>query len=196
MITTVQPKIVTEEEYLTNPRYKHCEYVDGQVVPAWLILDDDGSLPESEETQSLGTARHSTIQFLLPLYIGFYLRDHPIGWGAAELHCLIPVRGKRQYRIPDLSVVIGEPLTQRRYLDRAPDFVIEIRSPDDKLEECYRKMGEYFEAGTKLRWLVLPEDESILVFLPGGVTQAFGLGETITGGNVLPGFELLIDKLF
>lgn len=57
-------------------------------------------------------------------------------------------------------------------------------------------MGEYFEAGTKLRWLVLPEDESILVFLPGGVTQAFGLGETITGGNVLPGFELLIDKLF
>jgi len=42
------PVFVTEEEYLNNPRYEHCEYVDGQVVPLWMIMDEEGNLPDPD----------------------------------------------------------------------------------------------------------------------------------------------------
>jgi len=38
-----------------------------------------------------------------------------------------------------------------RYLDRAPDLVVEIRSPEDTVAAQLRKFDEYFE--TEPKWL-------------------------------------------
>ena len=179
MSTAILPTLITEEEYLTNPEYEHCEYIDGRAVPL-----------------NLGTKKHSKSQVKLSRYLDEYLDANPIGYAAAELHCLIMRRGQRRYRLPDVAIVLNDVEPESRYLDRAPDLVIEIRSPEDTMAFCYRKMEEYFGTGAKLGWLVLPEKHSVIVLTPEGGKRELGIGEMLDGGDVLPGFELLIDKLF
>jgi len=179
MSTAVLPAFVTEEEYLTNPEYEHCEYVDGQAVPL-----------------NLGTKKHSKAQLRLGRYLDEYLEQHPIGYAAAELHCLIMRKGQRRYRLPDIAVVLNDTEPDSRYLHRAPDLAVEIRSPEDTLAFCHRKMEEYFATGARIGWLVLPEKQSVVVILPEGAKREVGIGGLLDGGDVLPGFELLVDKVF
>jgi Uma2 family endonuclease len=163
------------EEYLHNPEYERYEYVDGQAVAI-----------------NVGSKKHGRIQFRISRYLDSYLEQNPIGYGAAELRCRI---GKR-FRLPDICIVFGDESPDSEYLDRSPDFVIEIRSPDDTMAFMVRKMEEYLGAGTKLGWLILPEERSVLVFSPGRTPHAAVMGESLDGGDVLPGLTLALGQIF
>jgi hypothetical protein len=47
-----------------------------------------------------------------------------------------------------------------------------------------------------MAWLVLPEEESVTVRTAGGVSATLVKGETLDGGDLLPGFSLAVEKLF
>ena len=74
--------------------------------------------------------------------------------------------------------------------------MVEIRSPEDSLTAQLRKMNDYFANGTRLAWLILPEEESVIVLTPDGPPNSFGTGETLDGGNVLPGLAVPVADLF
>ena len=175
--TPVKP--VSIEEYLSNPAYEHSEYVNGKVVPL-----------------NVGTKSHSKIQVNCAAIFRAYLKGNPIGFAGAELHCRLHVGRATHYRLPDIALVITDPSPDSPYLDGAPDMVIEIKSPEDRISFVFGKLKEYFENGTKLAWIVLPEEESVLAVTPDTPPRTFGIDDTLDGGSLLPGLAVPVKELF
>jgi len=93
-------------------------------------------------------------------------------------------------------VVITDPSPDSLYLEGAPDTVIEIKSPEDKISFLFEKLKEYFENGTKLAWIVLPEEESVLAVTSDAPPRSFGMDDALNGGSLLPGLSVAVKKLF
>lgn len=77
-----------------------------------------------------------------------------------------------------------------------PDFVIELGSPSDKIEDCREKMAEYASVGVRLGWLIDPEAKTVTVYRPGQEPQLLENPERVPGEEVLPGFELETRPIF
>lgn len=166
------------EEYLHDPRYKHHEYVDGEAVAL-----------------HLGSKKHGRIQGRCFRAFDEYFDTHPDGYVGTEIHCRLQISGVPRFRLPDVAVVLGERFGQDGYLVGAPDLVIEIRSPEDTVSSQIAKLRDYFANGCKLAWLVLPEEESVLIFQPDGIPSTVQAGQSLTGGQLLPGFHVSVDFL-
>jgi Uma2 family endonuclease len=78
-----------------------------------------------------------------------------------------------------------------------PDLAVEVVSED---EDVFRKAREYFQAGTRIVWAVYAQDRIVYVMTPDAdgriVSTPFDIDSTIDGGDVLPGFSLLVRDLF
>ena len=171
---------ITVEEYLTNPAYRHCEYVDGGTIEL-----------------NVGPKKHARAQSKCSRRLDEYLDDHPVGYVGTELHCKLTIAGQTRFRLPDIALVLEDPEEgETRYLERAPDLVVEVRSPEDSLRYIFGKLGEYFENGAQLAWIILPEESSVLVCNPGAHPKTRGPGDTLDGGDLLPGLVIAVDDLF
>lgn len=77
-----------------------------------------------------------------------------------------------------------------------PDLVVEVVSPNDIASDLERKLRDYLRAGARLIWVVYPESRTVRIERQSGVASRLGAGDTLTGEDVLPGFELPVDALF
>jgi Uma2 family endonuclease len=170
---------ITEEQYLTDPEFEHCEFVEGIVVE-----------------RNLGTKPHARIQGKCVRKLDEYLDTHPGGYAVVELHSRLKVRGRTRFRVSDAAVVLADESVEQRYLERSPDLVVEVRSPEDSLTAQLRKMDDYFENGCRLAWLILPEESSVIILAPGAAPRTATAGEMLDGGEVLPGLSIAVDDLF
>ncbi|MEB3162203.1 MAG: Uma2 family endonuclease, partial [Prochlorothrix sp.] len=76
----------------------------------------------------------------------------------------------------------------------APDFALELRSPSDSLQNLREKMQEYLDSGVRLAWLINPQDQEVEIYRPGQEPEVRSLPTTLSGEEVLEGFELAIDR--
>ena len=174
-------KPVAIEQYLSNPKYEHFEYVDGSPVEL-----------------NVGSGQHSIVQVNCAVSLANYLKQNRIGRAATELRCRLQVRGHTRFYLPDVCVVLGgDELTQAktRFFDGSPDLVVEIRSPGDSLPRLFRKIDDYIANGTRIAWLILPEDQCVFVLAPNAPMRTALLGETLDGGEILPEFEIPVEDL-
>ncbi len=74
--------------------------------------------------------------------------------------------------------------------------MIEIRSPEDTIASLFRKMTDYFANGAKLGWIILPEEQSVLVLSPSNLVRTFATNETLEGGDAIPGLSIPVSGLF
>jgi Uma2 family endonuclease len=77
-----------------------------------------------------------------------------------------------------------------------PDLVVEALSESNTLAEMERKRAEYFDAGVWVIWEVDPERRSVCVYTPGGIVNRLDSSQILDGGQVLPGFSLVLSELF
>jgi Uma2 family endonuclease len=84
----------------------------------------------------------------------------------------------------------------RRILPLAPDLAIEVLSEGNTPREMARKGNEYFASGCRLVWLVDPRTRSIVVYTSPAENITLTEKETVTGGDVLPGFLLPLRQPF
>lgn len=103
-------------------------------------------------------------------------------------------------RGPDVSFVSKKREAQaklrRGFIHGAPDLAIEIVSQDKTLADVTIKAGEYMQAGTLLVWVVNPPTRTVQVHQPQRLTRTLTVGETLDGGDLLPGFTLTLAELF
>ncbi len=82
------------------------------------------------------------------------------------------------------------------YPDPAPPlWAVEVISPTDKLYEIRNKRAIYLKAGILL-WELYEPSESIDVYDPNKPFREMGIDDILDGGDVLPGFQLAVKKLF
>lgn len=102
-------------------------------------------------------------------------------------------------RLPDVAFISKArlPATWTAVPVVAPDLAVEVLSDGNTRAEMDQKLREYFDSGTRLAWYVDPRDRSVAVYRSAGVAPTvLREGETLEGGDVLPGFRLAVSDLF
>ena len=105
-------------------------------------------------------------------------------------------------RSPDVSWVETsrwEALTseQRRgFAPLCPDFVLELASESDDIEDLQAKMGEYLENGARLGWLIDPRTRRVGVYRPGQPVETLQAPEVLSGEMVLPDLSFDLRVLY
>jgi len=103
-------------------------------------------------------------------------------------------------RAPDVSFTRKERIPggkpAKGFGGTAPDLCIEIISPSEKQEDIKRKMRDYFNTGAQFVWHVFPEAQQVVVFTSPTEAQTFEVDDTLTAGDVLPGFSCRVADLF
>ncbi len=84
---------------------------------------------------------------------------------------------------------------RRKFLPLCPDFVVELRSPTDRLRDVQAKMEEYLDNGARLGWLLDPEERRVYVYRPGAPVERLDAPQTLSGDPVLPGFTLDLREI-
>lgn len=82
-----------------------------------------------------------------------------------------------------------------RFLPLAPDFVVELRSASDSLEDLRRKMQEYIDCGVRLGWLIDPQNQRVEIYRPNQSVEILDAPTQLSGEDVLPGFRLSLDQI-
>jgi Uma2 family endonuclease len=77
----------------------------------------------------------------------------------------------------------------------APDLAVEVISPSNADEEMRIEIANYLSAGTVV-WVANSYTEQVEVYVPGKPVQVLRRGDVLTGGDVLPGFEISIIEIF
>jgi Uma2 family endonuclease len=82
---------------------------------------------------------------------------------------------------------------QEKFPPVCPDFIIELVSPSDSLNNTKKKMQEVWMAnGCRLAWLIDPKTETTHIFRANGEIQIVPFNTTLSGEEVLTGFTLQI----
>lgn len=105
-------------------------------------------------------------------------------------------------RSPDASWIKRErwdALTNEQRVGFAPicpDFVVELRSPTDRLSELQEKMQEYLDNGAQLGWLIDRDNRRTYIYRPGQPVEVLDNPTMLVGDPVLPGFVLRVAELW
>ena len=103
-------------------------------------------------------------------------------------------------RAPDLAFVNRERVASvgfpEGFWPGAPDLAVEVRSPHDSMRELTDKAGEYLTYGSRAVWILDPRKKEVTVFTPGAEPVALTRDDSLNGGEVVPGFELSVARLF
>ncbi|NJL20637.1 MAG: Uma2 family endonuclease [Leptolyngbyaceae cyanobacterium SM1_3_5] len=88
------------------------------------------------------------------------------------------------------------PEQQERFPPIAPDFVLELLSPSDRLKDVQAKLKEYVDSGVKLGWLIDPQTRKVEVYCPNCAIEILENPATLSDETVLPGFVLNLELLW
>jgi Uma2 family endonuclease len=105
-------------------------------------------------------------------------------------------------RAPDLSWIRNDrwfALTekqQEQFPPLCPNFVVELRSPTDRLETLRTKMKEYAANGAELGWLIDPRERKVHIFRPDLDPEVLENPQQVSGEPLLKGFVLDVQVLW
>ena len=77
-----------------------------------------------------------------------------------------------------------------------PDIAVEVLSPGDRRKNVREKIKDYVKNDVKLVWLVDPDTRTVTVYQGSLRGSELDEADTLTGGDVLPGFTCLVSDLF
>ncbi len=182
MVTT-DSKPITLEEFLALPETKPAnEYIDGKIIQ-----------------KPMPKGKHSTIQGELIIALNGALKPQKIARAFPELRCTFGGRST----VPDVTVFAWDRIPREDNgaiadsFPTAPDWTIEILSPDQSQTRVTRNILHCLNNGTQLGWLIDPQEQSVLVYFP---AQQPAFLEAVT--DILPvpdfakAFELTLGELF
>jgi Uma2 family endonuclease len=104
-------------------------------------------------------------------------------------------------RAPDVAWISNERLATisaselKKFAHVCPDFVIELMSESDELEDLQAKMKKWIENGVRLAWLIDPKKRETRVFFETKETKMVKFKEILSGYDVLPGWELILEEI-
>ena len=102
-------------------------------------------------------------------------------------------------RSPDVSFVAAGRFPDERwpvgFAALAPDLAVEVLSPGDNSRDVLEKVGEYLNAGTRLVWVIDPEERTAVAYRSLTDVHVISEPETLEGGDVVPGFACRLAEV-
>ncbi len=176
-------KVMTLAEFLLLPEAKPAnEFIDGQIIQ-----------------KPMPQGKHSLIQGELIANINAAFKPQKIARAYPELRCSFGGRAT----VPDVTVFTSQRIPRDENGDIAnvfsiaPDWTIEILSPDQSQTKVTKNILHCLQHGTQMGWLIDPAERSVFAYATDRSTQVFD--EEI---DVLPvpefakDFQLTLGDLF
>ena len=143
------------------------------------------------------TAKHSGISTRLTIELGIYLKKNKIGRVYGD-NTIFRIGVNK--RIPDVAFVssekippMGEPLDIWEF---APDLAVEVISPSERHNEVERKISDYFAAGVRQVWKIVPELKTLTIYFSPTETKILTEKDEICCEEILPRFRLKLSDIF
>jgi Uma2 family endonuclease len=185
-------KTLTLEEFLQLPETKPAsEYLGGQIIQ-----------------KPMPQGKHSAIQTELAPTINGVVKPQKIALAFAELRCTYPagsrssVYGGRSI-VPDISVFTWNRLARDEKGEIAnsflfaPDWTIEILSPDQSQTKVTKNILHCLEHETQMGWLIDPDEQTVFIYRPKQQIQVF---DQLNQPLLVPAFagelQLTVGELF
>ncbi len=190
----IETREITFEEYEQMYAGKRYEYVDGRALPMGIeIMNEDGELIVPPPKPQHG---------LLAMEIAGLLRDivrpKQLGKLFTEFGFLMQTNPP-ELRAPDVAFVSQEKLAEvdlGEWLPFPPDLAIEVISEFDRAQDIRQKASSYMAHGTRLLWIVYPDQRIIDVYQPGQPALTVGEKDRLDGADVLPDFSVAVSEIF
>jgi Uma2 family endonuclease len=105
-------------------------------------------------------------------------------------------------RSPDAAWVLAERWDamsdedKDRFSPLCPEFVVELRSPSDRLVDLEAKMEQWIENGAALAWMIDPERKAVVVYRPNRQPELLQQPALIKAGEPVSGFELQLARFW
>jgi Uma2 family endonuclease len=174
--------ITTAEQLFQAPELGPCELLRGELImmsPAgsehgMIVAEIAGILRDFVKPRGLGV--------VLGAETGFRISSNPDTVLAPDVAFLQASR-----------IAGGLP---KGYFPGAPDLAVEVLSPNDRYSEVFTKVQNWLNAGCTSVWVVDPKTQAVMIYRADQTGAILGASDTLTGGELLPGFSTPVAGIF
>lgn len=144
---------------------------------------------------------HGVVTVEITYHIRHFVGQHDLGRvTGAETGYVLHRRpnGRDTVLAPDVGFVSKARMAEtpsQKFAEMAPDLAVEVLSPSQTYTQMARKVQVYLRYGTRMVLILDPIEKVIFVHTPTGTTT-LEISDTLDGGDVLPGFQVEVKKLF
>ena len=190
-----QQSMVVEKQFINAERFlelvEQPQYVDRVV-----------ELVEGEIVEmSLPGGEHGELLTLLAVKIADFVYDNGLGRVTSGDTGFILERnpdGRDTVRGIDIAFVsfakAPNPFVSK-LVDVPPDLAVEIILPSNEAADIELKVWQLLNAGTSMVWVVYPDSRIVIVRSLSGA-KILHETDTLSGGDILPGFAIRIGDVF
>jgi Uma2 family endonuclease len=176
-------KTLTLEEFLKQPETKPAsEYIDGQIIQ-----------------KPMPQGKHSRIQGEFVPAINGVVKPQKIACAFPELRCTFGGRSTA----PDVAVFVWNriPCDENgeiaNVFQLAPDWTIEILSPDQSHTKVTKNILHCLKYGTQMGWLIDPDEKTVFVYRPKQEVEVFDeLDKLLPMPSFVSELNLTVKDLF
>ena len=181
--------LITDEDLLSYGDHVRAEVVDGEIV-----ID-----------MTANKMDHSIYGMQLGTYLNVFVGMRQLGRVGGDMAAFkleeYPQGGIKGARVPDLFYVSFQRWSADSPIDLvpafAPDLAIEVISESESHTHVLKKMNEYLDHGAVQVWHILPSLQQVHVFTSNNrMGEIFNQADTLTGGDLLPGFAIPVRAIF
>ncbi|MDX2272049.1 MAG: Uma2 family endonuclease [Cyanobacteriota bacterium] len=176
-------KRLTLADFLKLPETKPAsEYVDGQIIQ-----------------KPMPQGKHSAIQGELVAAVNGVLKSQRIARAFPELRCTFGGRST----VPDIAVFLWNRIPRdengevANTFPIAPDWTIEILSPDQSQTKVTKNILHCLRHGTQMGWLIDPDEQTVFVYRPKQEPEVLDEpDEVVSSPPFVSNLQLTIHTLF
>jgi len=173
---------ITTAEQLFEANLHHCELIRGELV-----------------MMSPAGFDHGGIAGNIALALGVFVKPRFLGTVVTAETGFRIARDPDTVRAPDVAFVRADripPGGVKGFFQGPPDIAVEVVSPNDRASEVTAKAQDWLQAGCPLVWVVDPETRTVSVYRSRKEIAILTAADTLTGGDVLPEFSVLVAEIF
>ncbi len=150
---------------------------------------------------SPASALHGKVTSTLHFLIVSHVRKNRLGEVTAAETGFVLTRAPDTVRAADVGFISASRLSstgipETGFWPIAPDLAVEVVSPGDSSDDVQAKVEDYLSAGTRMVWVVYPKTRSVTVFRSLRDVKVLRADESLSGEDVLPGFECRVSEVF
>ncbi len=180
MSTTTQ--LMTAEELIKLPRGQfRYELVKGELL-----------------TMSPAGEEHGAVSVNLTVALGQHVKSNQLGIVYGSETGFKLESNPDTVLAPDVAFIRSERVgtVSKKYREGAPDLAVEVISPNESQSAIERKTRQWLQLGAQVVWVVNPQTATVSVHRHTGEVRLLAGEDTLTGDEVIPGFQISLTEIF